>query len=119
MGPDMKGDAMGNALILTADTFDDEVLKSAVPVLVDFTATWCGPCQRLAPIVEELSVDYKGKVKVAKVDIDQCGDIAGRYGIMSVPTVIIFHKGEVQETMVGLNAKSHYKTRLDALVGAK
>ena len=109
---------MGNALTFTADNFDTEVVQSAIPVLVDFTATWCGPCQRLSPIIEELAVEYKGKVKVGKVDIDQNGEIAGRYGIMSVPTVIAFVGGEAKETMVGINSKGHYKTRLDGLLGA-
>ena len=110
---------MGNAIVFTAENFDAEVLKSPVPVLVDFTATWCGPCQRLAPIMEELAVEYRGKAKIGKVDIDQCGEIAGRYGIMSVPTVIAFQGGVPVETMVGLNSRGHYKAKLDEMMGAK
>jgi len=106
---------VGNAQVLNAGNFDQEVLQSTVPVLVDFTATWCGPCQRLAPIIEELAVDYKGKVKICKVDIDEVQDIAGRYGIMSVPTVMIFKGGAVADTMVGLGSKGSYKAKLDQL----
>jgi thioredoxin len=108
---------VGNAQVFTADDFDTEVLQSSIPVLVDFTATWCGPCQRLAPIVEDLAVEYKGKVKVGKVDIDEAQEIAGRYGIMSVPTVMTFRDGKPQDTIVGLYPKSHYKARLDSLSG--
>ena len=106
---------MGNALIFSEENFESEVLKSPVPVLVDFTATWCGPCQKLSPIIEELAIEYKGTIKIGKLDIDQAGDIASRYGIMSVPTVIAFKGGKPQETMVGLNSKSYYKQRLDEM----
>ncbi len=110
---------MGNAQVFSEANFDEEVLKSSIPVLVDFTATWCGPCQRLAPIIEELAGEYRDKVKIGKLDIDQNQEIASRFGIMSVPTVISFRDGNPQETMVGLNPKSFYKTRLDALVGKR
>ncbi len=110
---------MGNALSFTSENFDSEVLGSPIPVLVDFTATWCGPCQRLAPIMEELAAEYQGKVKVGKLDIDQSGDIASRFGIMSVPTVMVFQAGNPSETMVGVNPKSVYKSRLDGIVGLK
>ena len=109
---------MGNAQVFSEDNFQNEVLNSSVPVLVDFTATWCGPCQRLATIIEELAGEYRGKVKVGKIDIDQNQEIAGRYGIMSVPTVISFKDGKPQETMVGLNSKSYYRERINAMVGA-
>jgi thioredoxin 1 len=109
---------VGNAQVITEETFNSEVLKSSIPVLVDFTATWCGPCQRLAPIIEDLAAEYHGKVKVGKVDIDQCQEVASRFGIMSVPTVILFRDGKAVETMVGLNTKSFYKSRLDAMVGS-
>lgn len=109
---------MGNAQTFTDQNFKTEVLDSSIPVLVDFTATWCGPCQRLAPIIEELAGEYRGKVKIGKLDIDENNEVAGRYGIMSVPTVIAFRDGKPAETMVGLNPKSYYKHKLDALAGA-
>ncbi len=108
---------MGNAAVFSDDNFEAEVLKSAIPVVVDFTATWCGPCQRLAPIIEELAGEYAGKVKVGKLDIDANEQVAGAYGVMSVPTVIAFSGGKLVETMVGLNTKSFYKTKLDGLAG--
>ncbi len=108
---------MANVQVFNDENFNKEVLESSIPVLVDFTATWCGPCQRLAPIIEELAGEYRDKVKVGKIDIDQSSEIAGRYGIMSVPTVISFRDGKPLETIIGLNTKSYYKNRLDALVG--
>ena len=81
-------------VILTNDNFEAEVLKSDIPVLVDFSATWCGPCRRMEPIVKELANDYAGKVKVYKADVDVCTDIARKYGIMSVPTFMMFKGGE-------------------------
>ena len=110
---------MGNAQVFTAETFDQEVLGSSIPVLVDFTAIWCGPCQKLGPILEELAGEYAGKVKIGKVDIDQNQDLASRYGIMSVPTVMAFKGGSPHETIVGLYPKSHLKARIEQLIGAK
>jgi thioredoxin 1 len=82
--------------------FEDEVLKSDVPVLVDFTATWCGPCRQLAPIVEKLADEFQGKVKVGKLDIDDAPEITKKYGVRSVPTVMVFQGGEKKGTQVGL-----------------
>jgi len=110
---------VGNVNVFTDENFNAEVLESKIPVLVDFTATWCGPCQRLSPIIEELAGEYKDKVKVGKLDIDQSGDTASRFGIMSVPTVISFREGQLVETMVGLNTKSFYKDRINALIGER
>lgn len=90
--------------------FEAEVLKSDVPVLVDFTATWCGPCKALAPIVDKVADEYQGKVKVGKVDIDDAPGIATKYGIRSVPTVLIFKNGEKTAQNVGLTTR-------DKLVG--
>jgi len=110
---------VGNALVFTAENFDSEVLRSSIPVLVDFTATWCGPCKRLAPVIDELVVQYQGKVKVGKLDIDQGQDIASRYGIMSVPTVMVFQGGSPRETLVGLRPKSEFVATLDGLLSGK
>ena len=85
--------------------FDSEVLKSSVPVLVDFTATWCGPCKALAPIVEKVADDFEGKVKVGKLDIDANGELTRKYGVRSVPTVLVFKGGEKVGQHVGLTTR--------------
>src|SRR5215218_4358310 len=90
--------------------FESEVLKSDVPVLVDFTATWCGPCKALAPIIDKVADEFEGKVKVGKVDIDDAAAIATKYGIRSVPTVLVFKNGEKTAQNVGLTTR-------DKLVG--
>lgn len=92
------------AVILTNENFEQEVLKSDKPVLVDFWATWCGPCQKQGPIVEELA-DELGDVKVAKLDVDEADEIAGNYNIMSIPTVMVFKNGEIAQKAVGLQTK--------------
>ncbi|MEE9263803.1 MAG: thioredoxin [Vicinamibacteria bacterium] len=107
---------MGNALELDDSNFDTEVIQAEEPVLVDFSATWCGPCQQLSPIIDELAEEYSGKVKVGKVDIDKSQDVAGKFGIMSVPTVLFFKGGEKVDQVVGLLPKTQYKTKLDQLL---
>lgn len=92
------------AQVFTTSNFDAEVLQSDKPVLVDFWATWCGPCQKQGPIVEELA-DEITNVKVGKLDVDEEADIASRYNIMSIPTVILFDKGEIKAKAVGLQSK--------------
>ena len=108
---------MGSAVELTDANFDAEVLQSDKPVVVDFSATWCGPCRQLSPIIEELAKEYAGKVKVGKVDIDKSQDLAAKYDIMSVPTVLFFKGGNKVDSLVGLNPKNSYKTKLDGLSG--
>jgi len=103
-------------LILTADNFDTEVLQSKVPVLVDFYATWCGPCKIQGPIIAELAADLAGAaVKIAKLDIDAVSAVAERFNVMSIPTLIIFNHGQPVETMVGLRNKEDLKAKLQAL----
>lgn len=92
-------------LILTKDNFEEEVLNSDVPVVVDFWATWCGPCMMLAPTLEEFAKDHP-EIKVGKVDVDKQPDLAAKYGIMSIPTLLCFKDGEISKQLVGLVPKS-------------
>jgi len=108
---------MGKEVLHVSDaTFEKEVLESDVPVLVDFWAPWCRPCLVVAPIIEELAADYDGRALVAKLNVDENGDTAGRYGIMSIPTMIIFKGGEEVERMVGTRPKPAIAERLDAVL---
>jgi thioredoxin 1 len=103
-----------NVLEFNESNFEAEVLKSDVPVLVDFTATWCGPCKALAPIVEKVAVELEGKAKVGKLDIDASPAITAKYGVRSVPTVMVFRGGQKAGQHVGLTTKD----KLVLLVGA-
>jgi len=91
----------GNLIEMTVANWDEEVVKSDIPVIVDFWAAWCGPCRAIAPIVEEISNDYAGKVKVGKLDVDNNQEIAGRYGVQSIPTLLIFKDGKVVDRVIG------------------
>lgn len=90
---------------ITNENFENEVLKSDIPVLVDFYATWCGPCKMIAPIVEEISEEYEGKIKVGKVDVDEAAELAIAFGVSSIPTIIVFKNGEVHKKAVGYRSK--------------
>jgi thioredoxin 1 len=94
--------------------FDDQVLKSEIPVLVDFWAEWCGPCKMIAPILEEIAIEYAGKITVAKVNIDNNPGTPQRYGVRGIPTLIMFKDGEVHATKVGALAKSQLAAFIDA-----
>ncbi|PIZ24464.1 thioredoxin, partial [Candidatus Collierbacteria bacterium CG_4_10_14_0_8_um_filter_43_86] len=89
----------------TDQNFNDEVLKAETPVLVDFYADWCGPCRLVSPIVDELANTYEGKIRVGKVDVDTNSKVAGDYGVMSIPTVILFQKGKEVARQVGFGGK--------------
>lgn len=93
------------AMELSAQNFDKEVLQATGAVLVDFWAAWCGPCKMLGPVVEEVAKEYAGKIKVCKVNVDEASDVAGRYGVMSIPTLIVFQNGKVVKQTVGAMAK--------------
>ena len=102
---------------ITEENFETEVLTSEVPVLVDFWAQWCPPCRMVAPIVEDLAVDFAGKVKVAKCDVDNSRDVAGQYNITSIPTLIIFKGGEVVHKSVGVTSKEDLAKALESALG--
>jgi len=106
-----------SSTIEIAGNFDTEVLQSQQPVLVDFSATWCGPCQKLAPIIDELASEYEGKAKVVKVDVDNNQDLAVKYQVMSVPTVMIINNGEVANKWIGFTSKQELSKALDELIG--
>ena len=108
--------AAQNIVTLTADTFEQEVVKSTQPVLVDFWAEWCGPCKQLAPMLDELATEYDGKVKVAKVNIDDHQNLAVQYRINSIPTLLFFKNGQVVDQVVGLKSKKDFKAKFDALL---
>ena len=108
----------GKTEAVTERSFDADVLKSPVPVLVDFWATWCGPCKMIAPIVEELAGEYEGKLSVRKLDVDENSGIAVRYNVMSIPTLGIFSKGEMIERIVGYMPKEQLKRRIDAALAS-
>ncbi len=91
---------------LTSQNFESEVLKSDVPVLVDFWAPWCGPCRMVSPIVDEIAEEVQGKAKVGKVNVDEQGDLAAQFGVMSIPTIMVFKNGEAVSTSVGAKPKA-------------
>lgn len=106
---------MSAAHVTTAD-FDTEVLQSSVPVLVDFWAVWCGPCRAIAPHVEAMSQEYAGRAKVVKVNVDEEPELALRYGIQSIPTLLFFKDGKVQDMIVGVVPKQTIVQKLEALL---
>ena len=104
------------ALEITDANFEELVLKSSQPVLVDFWAEWCGPCRMLGPIIEELSSDYDGKAVIGKVDVDSNQQFAAQFGVRNIPTVLIFKDGELVNRQVGVSQKSVYSDYIDALL---
>ncbi len=104
---------MSKPVVITDSNFEDEVLKSDKPVLVDFWAEWCGPCKLVAPVLEEIAKDYNGKVKIAKLDVDHYQATAARYGIRSIPTLMVFKNGEVVDQVIGAVPKPMITQKLD------
>ena len=109
---------MAKPVHVTEQSFDQEVVKAETPVLVDFWAEWCGPCRLIAPIVEDFAREYEGKLKVAKVDVDDNQNLAMKFSIMSIPTLGVFKGGQLVERIVGYMPKAELKRRVDAALGA-
>jgi len=107
---------MSHVLKANDTNFDTEVMQSDRPVLVDFSAAWCGPCKKLEPIVDEIAGDYDGRLKVVKVDVDTSPTTAARFGVMSVPTLLIVSGGAVKDQMIGLMSKQALSDRVDKVL---
>ncbi len=96
--------------------FESEVIQASVPVLVDFSATWCGPCKKLEPVIDEIAGDYDSKLKVVKVDVDKAPNAAAKFGVLSVPTLILFQDGSVKDQVLGLVSKRAITDRVDKVL---
>ncbi|RJQ38160.1 thioredoxin [Candidatus Microgenomates bacterium] len=104
-------------MVVTDQNFDQEVLQSKIPVLVDFWAQWCMPCKMISPIIDEIAKDYEGKIKVAKLDVDENPASAGKFGIMSIPSIYIFKDGKPVKTLVGVQSKESLEKEIDGILG--
>ena len=102
-----------NIVYLSDSSFEEDVLNQSIPVLVDYWAEWCGPCKNIAPILDEIAQEYEGKIRVAKINIDENPETAPKYGIRGIPTLMLFKKGEVEATKVGALSKSELMAFLD------
>ncbi len=103
-------------ITITDDNFENEVLKSELPVIIDFWAEWCSPCRLIAPIIEELANEYEGKIKVGKLDVDVNQQTAIKYGVRSIPTVLMFKDGEVKDVIIGAVPKAMFVEKLEKLI---
>ena len=101
------------AMKLDSSNFDSVLATKNMPVMVDFWATWCGPCRMVAPVIEQMAEEYEGRAIVGKVDVDECGDLAMRYGVMSIPTVMVFVNGQPVAKQIGAAPKTTYAAMLD------
>lgn len=104
------------AAIFNDDNFEQEVMNSEIPVVVDFFADWCGPCKMMAPVVDELAGEYEGKVKVCKVNVDESPNSAARFKVMSIPTIIFLKNGETVDTVVGAVPKNQLAAKIEELM---
>ena len=107
---------MADILEVTDENFDSEIVNAEIPAVVDFWAEWCGPCKMVGPVVEELAKEYEGKIKVAKMDVDQNRQTPGRFGIRNIPTVLFFKNGEIADKQVGAVPKNNLVSKLEALL---
>ena len=107
---------MGEPFEVTEDTWDDKVLNSEIPVLVDFWAEWCGPCKQIAPAVHELALEYDGQLSVGKLDVDSSPNIAMKYGVRSIPALIFFKDGQAVHTIIGARPKGALKKEIDTVL---
>ncbi|MBI4100713.1 thioredoxin [Candidatus Microgenomates bacterium] len=105
-------------ITLKDETFETEVLKSNLPVLVDFWAEWCAPCRMVGPIVDELAKDYEGKMKVGKLNVDENSKTASQYNIMSIPTLLIFKNGKIAKSIIGAQSKERFKQQIDEVLSS-
>jgi len=103
-------------LEVTADTFEQEVLKSDIPVVIDLWAPWCGPCKAIAPIVESIAADFEGRAKFVKLNIDESPSIAAQYQVMSIPTLLFFKDGKVESQVIGLVGKDKIAGKIEAML---
>jgi thioredoxin 1 len=111
------GDSMAENIVqVSDDTFDSEVLKASVPVLIDFWAPWCGPCRAIAPIVDQLATEYAGKLKIVKMNVDDNPRTPANYGVRGIPNLILFKDGQVQQQIVGAVPKAHLVKAISAVV---
>ena len=105
---------MGAVNYVSSAAFEAKVIQSEIPVLIDFTADWCGPCKMMSPVLAELAQEWEGKIKVLKLDVDENKEIAVKYGVMSIPTLMLFVKGEVEERLTGYKPKKRLMKKFKA-----